>query len=112
METKKFDIVKLLKIVIPAILAIIIANIAPPEDLTVESMRFAGLFVCMIIWMVLNVWPDFVITLVGLTACVIWKVADFGTVFAPFSGTSVWLVIGAFGISAGVAKSGLLKRLS
>lgn len=65
METKKFDIVKLLKIVIPAILAIIIANIAPPEDLTVESMRFAGLFVCMIIWMVLNVWPDFVITLVG-----------------------------------------------
>lgn len=112
MEPKKFDIVKLLKIVIPAILAIIIANITPPEDLTVESMRFAGLFVCMIIWMVINVWPDFVITLVGLTACVIWKVADFGTVFAPFSGTSVWLVIGAFGISAGVAKSGLLKRLS
>lgn len=113
METpKKFDFVKLLKIFIPAILAIIIANIAPPGELTVESMRFAGLFICMIIWMVLNVWPDFVITLVGLTACVVWKVADFGTVFAPFSGTSVWLVIGAFGISAGVAKSGLLKRLS
>ncbi len=113
METpKKFDFVKLLKIFIPAILAIIIANIAPPGELTVESMRFAGLFICMIIWMVLNVWPDFVITLVGLTACVVWKVADFGTVFAPFAGTSVWLVIGAFGISAGVAKSGLLKRLS
>lgn len=111
-NTKKFDIVKLLKIIIPIIIAIAIASITPPEELTVEAMRFAGIFICLIIWMVLNVWPDFVITLVGLSAFVIFGVCKFGDAFAPFAGSSVWLVIGAFGLSAGVAKSGLLKRLS
>ena len=62
--------------------------------------------------MVLNIWPDFVITLVGLCAFVIFGVCTFGDAFSPFAGSSVWLVIGAFGLSAGVAKSGLLKRLS
>lgn len=107
------DIKKLLKIIIPAILALVIGNMAPlAEGLTVESMRFAGLFICMILWMVFNVWPDFVVTLVGLTACVVWKASDFGTLFAPFAGTSVWLVIGAFGMGAGVIKSGLMKRMA
>lgn len=111
-NTKKFDVVTLLKIFIPIIIAVAIAIITPPTDLTVESMRFAGIFICLIIWMVLDVFPDFVITLVGLSAFVIFGVCKFGDAFAPFGGSSVWLVIGAFGLSAGVAKSGLLKRLS
>ena len=109
---KGFNVVKLLKIIIPIIIAVLIAMIAPPEGLTVESMRFAGIFICLIIWMVLNVWPDFVITIVGLCAFVVFGVCSFGDAFSPFAGSSVWLVIGAFGLSAGVAKSGLLKRLS
>lgn len=110
--SKKFDFIKLLKIIIPLIIAAIIAFIKPVGELTVESMRFAGIFVCLIIWMVVGVWPDFVITLLGLSAFVVFGVCTFAEAFAPFSGASVWLVIGAFGLSAGVAKSGLLKRLS
>ena len=101
---KGFNVVKLLKIIIPIIIAVLIAMIAPPEGLTVESMRFAGIFICLIIWMVLNVWPDFVITIVGLCAFVVFGVCSFGDAFSPFAGSSVWLVIGAFGLSAGVAK--------
>ncbi|MEG1758681.1 MAG: SLC13 family permease, partial [Oscillospiraceae bacterium] len=113
METaKKFNVVKLLKIVIPALIAVAIAMIQPVGELTVESMRFAGIFICLIIWMVCDVWPDFVITLVGLCAFVVVGVCSFKEAFAPFASSSVWLVIGAFGLSAGVAKSGLLKRLS
>ena len=104
--------IKLIKIIIPILIALGISFITPPGELTVASMRFAGIFVCLIIWMVLNIWPDFVITLVGLCAFVIFGVCTFGDAFSPFAGSSVWLVIGAFGLSAGVAKSGLLKRLS
>ena len=105
-------VIKLIKIIIPILIALGISFITPPGELTVASMRFAGIFVCLIIWMVLNIWPDFVITLVGLCAFVIFGVCTFGDAFSPFAGSSVWLVIGAFGLSAGVAKSGLLKRLS
>ena len=59
------DIKKLLKIIIPAIIALVIGNMTPLGELTVESMRFAGLFICMVLWMVFSVWPDFVITLEG-----------------------------------------------
>lgn len=111
-NTKKLNIPRLIKIIAPVIIAFIIAMISPPGELTVESMRFAGIFICMILWMVFDVFPDFVITLTGLSIMVVLKVCSFADAFSPFSGTSVWLVIGAFGLSAGVAKSGLLKRLS
>ena len=112
MEKKSFDFAKCLKIVLPIILAIVVAFIKPAEGLTVQSMRFAGIFLMMIIWMVLRVWPDFVITLLGLTAFVVFKVCSFGDAFSPFGGSSVWLVIAAFGFAAGIGKSGLLKRLA
>ena len=48
----------------------------------------------------------------GPTSLSLWKVDAFGTFFSPFSGTSVWLVIGAFGMGAGVIKSGLMKRMA
>lgn len=111
-NTKKLDVKRLVKIIIPVIIAIIIAMINPPGELTVESMRFAGIFICMILWMVFEVFPDFVITLTGLGIMVALKVCSFSSAFSPFAGSSVWLVIGAFGLSAGVGKSGLLKRLS
>ena len=111
-KSKSVDVVKLLKIFIPLLIGVGISFISPMGELTVASMRFAGIFVCLILWMVLNVWPDFVITLVGLSAFVVFGVCSFADAFSPFAGESVWLVIGAFGLSAGVAKSGLLKRLS
>lgn len=111
-NTKNSNVLRLVKIIAPVIIGIIIAMIAPPGELTLESMRFAGIFICLILWMVFDVFPDFVITLVGLSVMVLLKVCAFGDAFSPFAGSSVWLVIGAFGLSAGVAKSGLLKRLS
>lgn len=74
-------VIKLIKIIIPILIALGISFITPPGELTVASMRFAGIFVCLIIWMVLNIWPDFVITLVGLCAFVIFGVCTFGDAF-------------------------------
>lgn len=101
------------KVILPVVIGLIIAFIPPLGDpLTVESMRFAGIFVCMILMMVFNIFPDFVITISGLILMVSLQVTDFGTAFSPFAGAAVWLVIGAFGIGAAVAKTGLLKRIS
>lgn len=52
---------------------------------------------------------------VSLFACCIWVLTtglSFAQVFAGFHSTSLWLMFGAFGLSAAVAKSGLLSRIA
>ena len=101
------------KVILPVVVGFIIALLPPlGEPLTVESMRFGGIFICIIMMMIFNIFPDFVISTSGLVLMVALKVTDFGTAFSPFAGTAVWLVVAAFGLGAAVAKTGLLKRIS
>ena len=102
-----------IKLAISVVVGLVIAMIPPlGEVLTVESMRFGGIFIAMILMMIFETFPDFVITTTGLTLMVALKVTDFSGAFSPWAGTAVWLVIAAFGIGAAVAKTGLLKRIS
>lgn len=102
----------MLKIIFPAILGLIIALMTPPEGLEKAAMIFMGVFVCILIWLVLQVIDEHITVIIAMTLFVVFNVTDFKTAFAPFAGASVWLVIAAFGISAVVAKTGLLKRIS
>lgn len=103
---------KLLKIAIPAIIGIAIALIAPPAGLETPAMIYMGIFVCAILWLVLGVIDDHIVVIIAMALFVLFHVSDFPTAFAPFAQSTVWLVIGAFAISAVVAKTGLLKRLA
>lgn len=103
---------KALQIGVPLILGIVIALTPPPEGLEMAAMIYMGIFVCAILWLVLDVISDYVVVVLAMALFVIFNVADFTTAFKPFAQSSVWLVIGAFAISAVVAKVGLLKRIA
>ncbi|HBT95447.1 MAG TPA: hypothetical protein DEB24_04880 [Coriobacteriia bacterium] len=113
MKTKESSlIITVLKIVIPLLIGIGIAFITPPEGLERPAMIYMGIFVCTIIWLVLDVIADYIAVILALSAFVVFNVTDLKTAFAPFADSSVWLVIGAFAISAVIAKCGLLKRVA
>lgn len=65
-----------------------------------------------IFWWVGEVMPDWC---TALALQCIWIVAaglKFQSVFAAFSNTTVWLIVGAFSLSAAITKTGLLRRIS
>lgn len=100
------------QLIIPLILGVIVALLDPPAGLTRAAMIYMGVFICVIFWLVFNLIPDFVVTTLALAIFVFTHVATTKVAFSPFASSSVWLVIGAFGISAVVARTGLLKRIS
>lgn len=102
----------LAKLVAPALIGLVIACAPVPEGLTEEAMIYLGIFAATIMWLVLDVAGDVYISLFALCLFLVFDLADFGVVFGPFSGTTVWLVIGALGIGSVVASTGLLKRIA
>ena len=103
---------KVLKIVLPMIVALIIGAIPAPEGLTQPAMIYAGIFVCVVAWLVLRAVPDWAAFLACLTAYVVFGLAKFGDVFSSFADGTIWVLFGAFGISTVIAKTGLVKRLA
>lgn len=103
---------KVLQIAVPLVVGVIIAMLQPPAGLETAAMIYMGIFVCAILWLVFGVVSDYVVVVLAMAAFVVFNVTDLTTAFAPFAQSSVWLVIGAFGISAVVAKCGLLKRIA
>lgn len=101
-----------LKIAIPALVGVAIAFIQPPEGLTKEAMIYMGIFECVVVWLMLDAVPDWAAFLACISAYVIFNVTKFGVAFAPFSDSTVWLLIGAFGMTCALIKTGLVKRLA
>lgn len=106
------DTKKIIKIIVPLILGILVALIPPPEGLDMYSMRFLGVFLCALLWMILGCIADHVIVLIAMTANVFLGVRTVAQSYSYFSSSTIWLLIGAFGISAAINKCGLLKRIS
>lgn len=103
---------KLIKIIIPVIIGIIIAFLPAPEGLDATAMRFMGVFVCAIIWMVLGALAYHVVVLIAMTANVFFGIATVEGSYSYFATSTIWLLIGAFGISAAINQCGLLRRIS
>ena len=93
-------------------IAVWICLLTPPEGLTVEAIRFIGCFMGGMLLCVFRSIPDWLASLAALMALVLLKVGSFAAVFAPFSGTTLWLIIPAYGIACVVGKTGLLKRVA
>lgn len=110
--TGGFPVGKLMKFAIPAAIGIVIAMLPQPDALEDGAMIFLGVFATAILWLIFDVIDDYIVTTVSLAAFVLLGIVDFNRAFSPFSGQSVWLVIGAFAIAAVIAKVGLLRRVA
>ncbi|MDR3333187.1 MAG: anion permease [Synergistaceae bacterium] len=84
----------------------------PPDGLGVDAMRILGLLAWAIVNWVSRSAPDFAVALVMCCGWVALRVVPFNVAFASFAGTTPWLLTGALGVSAAVAKSGLLSRMA
>ncbi len=102
----------IIKLAISFAIGLYICMMTPPPTLGPAAMRFMGIFIGAMLAMVLRALPEWMISLIALLFLVIFNVGTFTTVFGPFAGTSIWLIIPAFGIAAVMAKTGLLKRIA
>ena len=109
---KKVPVRKLVFGILGVVLGLIIGFMAPPAELTVESMHYLGLLVWFICWMIGGVMPDFMTGITFLVLAVLLKLCDFTTAFSPFAGTTTWLLVGAFGVGAMLNKTGVLRRIA
>jgi len=102
----------IIKFIIVIAVGIIIANIPPTDDLSLEAMRYIGIFIAMLLGMVLKILPDYVTVLMALVACFQFEVADFSTIFSGFASTTVWMVVIIIGFATAISASGLMKRIA
>jgi DASS family divalent anion:Na+ symporter len=103
---------QIIGLVVGALIMISISFIPAPEGLEPVAMRFLGIFIGFLVWMVMGVAPDFVVVLLAIAILLITKTVDFKTAFAPFGQTTTWLIIAGFGMAAALTKCGLLKRIA
>lgn len=97
---------------IAVVIAIVLSLIAPPEGLTVESMRFAGVFVAVIYLLFVNVFPDYVVGMLGLCIVSAIGAASFDSTFSALASSSFLLIAAAIGLGMAVIKTGLLNRVA
>lgn len=110
MEKKK--IVKIVIFALVSILAIVLALIPPFSGLEQTGMIFLGIFIWWVVMMVLELIPTHMSSIIALVLAVATGCGTTAVAFSAFSGTTVWLLIGAFGLATSISNSGLLNRLA
>ena len=75
-------------------------------------MRFMGIFVGMIILLISQALPDWIVALFVLVLLVVLRVDDLAKVISPLGQPTVWLVFGVLAMAAGIGNSGVIKRIA
>lgn len=89
---------------------LVVATRTPPAELSPAAMQAMGLLVWAIFYWVGHVWDDYIVAMVMAVGWVALRLVPFETAFATFHSSTWWLMLGALGLGAGVANSGLLRR--
>lgn len=76
------------------------------------AMRVLGGTALAICWWAGEVAANWIVALVMMLLWIVPGGLPFSTAFFGFAGSSLWLILGAFCISAGVSKTGLFRRVS
>lgn len=82
------------------------------DGLSRQGMKYLGILICMIYYLLVNLCGEYIIVMFSLAMCCIMNIGDFTEIFSAFSNTTVWLLIGVLPLSAVIAKSGLMKRIA
>ncbi len=92
--------------------ALLIANAPVPQGLTVKSMWGMGIFVCAVVWWMIDLISDFGTALLMCCAWAGFKVVPITSAFSAFSGGTLWIIVGALGLGLAATKCGLLNRVA
>ena len=76
------------------------------------AMRILGITCLAIVWWAGQVVQDWLVAMVMLLLWVLLGHLSFSTAFSAYSSPSVWLIVGAFCLSATISKTGLFQRIS
>jgi DASS family divalent anion:Na+ symporter len=87
-----------------------VATRTPPAELSPQAMQALGLLVWAIFYWVGHVWDDYIVAMFMAVGWVALGLVPFEKAFATFHSSTWWLMLGALGLGAGVASSGLLRR--
>lgn len=94
------------------ILLACIIMLCPMDGLDFHAKAALSALALAVVWWIFKVFPDFVTAiLMGLLFLLVADV-PLNTVCSAYSGSTWWLLFSAFGLSLGVSKSGILKRIS
>jgi Di- and tricarboxylate transporters len=104
--------INITRVLITIAVGVIVAFIPPPTGLTVLSMRYLGIFLAMIIGMVINAAPTWVVSTLSALAMVGFKLTSMSKVMANYAGSTVWMLLAVMGFAGCVAQSGLMKRIA
>ena len=94
-------------------LAVLIAMALIPLDPAVwnpKALTGIGCLFCAIIWIAFGFMPDYVAAISMSVLFAATGSAKLGTAFAAFSGSTVWIMIGALSLGTAAGQSGFLKR--
>ncbi|MCI6713381.1 MAG: anion permease [Lachnospiraceae bacterium] len=83
-----------------------------PEGLDRQGVKYIGILLCMLFYLLVNLCSEYIVVMFTLAACVVLKVDTFSGIFSAFSNTTVWLLIGVLPLSVVISKSGLMKRIA
>ena len=84
----------------------------PPGELTVESMRYLGIFMTAVLLLILQLYPAPLVALFACIAFVTFHVCTFPEAFSAWSGDTMWTVILMMIFATGIAKTGLIDRIA
>lgn len=85
---------------------------APIEGLSFQAACTLGILVWAIAWWVFGVLPEVVTALIMAVLFMTVAAVPLPTVFAAFSDSIWWILLGAFGLGLGMKKSGLVDRIA
>ena len=97
---------------IGGILLAVVVMLIPIDGLSFRARAALAILTLAIVWWIFKVLPDFVTAMLMGVLFVFVADVPMTTVFSAFSGSTWWLLLTAFGLSLGISKCGVLKRIS
>lgn len=101
---------------------VLLLCLTPPEALSQAAaaagstgriaMRVLAITAFAIFWWAGEVIADWLVAILMMLMWIMLAGFSFPSAFAGFSGSSVWLIVGAFGLAAGITKTGFFNRIS
>ena len=109
---EKKNVIKLVAFAIVTALSVTLGLIEPFPGLEKTGMIFLGIFIWWVMMMIVELIPNALSCVLALVLSVAFGCGTTAEAFGSFSGATVWLLIGAFGLATALANSGLLNRLA
>lgn len=110
-QTPKSE-VHLIKTLIAVAVGIVVALLPAPEGLTPEIMKFMGVFAAMIVGLLSQAAPNWMVTIACSMAMIFLGLCKINVILGNFSKNNVWLPMAIVGFAGCMERSGVLRRIA